>query len=90
MSPERGTFTLLPNDINMTTYTFSFSDAQISILRTSLDTRIQRIDSMIQIFSEDTEDAGATWMIAQYNIERAEAEGLLQDLSNATSFLPTA
>lgn len=75
----------------MTTFTFSFSDAQISALRTALDTRIQRIDSMIQIFSnEDDSKIDSTWMIAQYNKERVEAESLLIDLSNATSFLPTA
>ena len=91
MSPERGNLALLPNDINMTTFTFAFSDAQISALRTALDTRIQRIDSMIQIFSNDVDSKiDSTWMIAQYNKERAEAESLLIDLSNATSFLPTA
>jgi hypothetical protein len=74
----------------MTTFTFDFSDAQISILRTSLDTRIVRIDDMIRIFSESPEDSGSVWMIARYNEERAEAEALLQELTNATSFLPTA
>jgi hypothetical protein len=75
----------------MTTYQFSFTDSQISALRTALDTRIQRIDSMIQIFSNDDDSKiDSTWMIAQYNKERVEAETLLQDLSNATSFLPTA
>jgi len=74
----------------MTTYQFSFTDSQISALKTALDTRIQRIDSMIQIFSNDDDSKiDSTWMIAQYNKERVEAEGLLQDLSNATSFLPT-
>ena len=91
MSPERGNLALLPNDINMTTYNFSFTDSQISALRTALDTRIQRIDSMIQIFRNDEDSkVDSTWMIARYNEERAEAESLLQDLTNATSFLPTA
>ena len=74
----------------MTTYQFSFTDSQISILRTSLDTRINRIDDMIRIFSDSPEDSGSVWMVARYNEERAEAEGLLQELTNATSFLPTA
>ena len=75
----------------MTTYQFSFTDSQISALRTALDTRIQRIDTMIQIFGNDDDSkVDSTWMIAQYNKERAEAESLLNDLTNATSFLPTA
>ena len=91
MSPERGNLALLPNDTNMTTYNFSFSDSQISALRTALDTRIQRIDAMIQIFRNDQDSKiDSTWMIARYNEERAEVETLLTDLTNATSFLPTA
>jgi len=75
----------------MTTYQFSFTDSQISALRTSLDTRIQRIDSMIEIFRNDTDSKiDSTWMISQYGKERVEAETLLQELTNATSFLPTA
>jgi hypothetical protein len=75
----------------MTTYQFSFTDTQISALRTALDTRIQRIDTMIQIFrNDDDSKVDSTWMVARYNEERAEAESLLTDLTNATSFLPTA
>jgi len=90
MSPERGNLALLPNDINMTTYTFSFSDSQISILKTSLDMRIDRINDLIAIFSKNPNSTDDQWMIAQYNKERVEAETLMQDLTNATSFLPTA
>lgn len=74
----------------MTTYQFSFTDSQISALRMALDTRIQRIDTMIEIFSEDAEDAGSKFMVDEFSKERVEAESLLQDLTNATSFLPTA
>jgi hypothetical protein len=45
---------------------------------------------MIEIFSEDAEDAGSKFMVDGFNKERVEAESLLQDLTNATSFLPTA
>jgi hypothetical protein len=46
---------------------------------------------MIQIFRDDNDSSSDTeWMIGRYNQERAEVESLLQDLSNATSFLPTA
>lgn len=82
MSPERGNLALLPNDINMTISTFAFTDAQVSLLRTSLDTRIQRIDSMIQIFSNDDDSkVDSTWMIAQYNKERAQATDLIELLT---------
>lgn len=74
----------------MTTFTFAFSDTQIDILKTSLETRLQRIEKMIEIFSEDTDDAGSRFMVDEFNRERAEAEALLQDLTNATSFLPSA
>ena len=75
----------------MTQYQLSFTDTQISILKTSLDTRIQRIDSMIQIFSNDEDSKiDATWMIGRYNEERDSVVALMQDLTNATSFLPTA
>ena len=91
MSPERGNLALLPNDINMTTYTLAFTDSQISALRTALDTRIQRIDSMIQIFSNDDDSKiDSTWMVARYTEERDSVVALMQDLTNATSFLPTA
>jgi hypothetical protein len=44
---------------------------------------------MIQIFRNDTDSKiDSTWMISQYNKERVEAETLLQDLTNVTSFLP--
>jgi len=68
----------------MTTYTFSFTDSQISALRTALDTRIQRIDKMIQIFRDDVDSKiDSTWMISQYGKERVEAETLLAELSKA-------
>ena len=66
----------------MTISTFAFTDAQISALRTALDTRIQRIDSMIQIFSNDDDSKiDSTFMIAQYNKERADANDLLELLT---------
>jgi hypothetical protein len=46
---------------------------------------------MIEIFRNDTDSKiDSTWMISQYGKERVEAETLLQELTNATSFLPTA
>lgn len=81
MSPERGNLALLPNDINMTTFTFAFTDAQVSLLRTSLDTRINRIDDMIVIFSSTPEDKDTVWMKGRYELERAEANDLIELLT---------
>jgi len=68
----------------MSTTTFAFTNTQISALRIALDTRIQRIDKMIQIFRDDTDSKiDSTWMISQYGKERVEAETLLAELSKA-------
>jgi hypothetical protein len=68
----------------------AFTYEQIDTLRTSLDMRLDRINDLIKIFSKDPENKEDQWMIARYNKERVEAETLLQELTNATSFLPTA
>jgi len=90
MSPERGNLALLPNDTNMTTYTLAFSDTQISILKTSLDMRLDRINELIVIFSKNPNSTDDQWMVARYTEERDSVVALMQDLTNATSFLPGA
>jgi hypothetical protein len=74
----------------MTQYQLSFTDTQISILKTSLDMRIDRIDDMIKIFSKNPNSTDDQWMAARYTEERNSVVALMQDLTNATSFLPTA
>ena len=85
MSPERGTFTLLPNNKSMTYHNVELNDRQISILRTALDTRLQRIEEMIKLFQEPG-TKGGDWMEEQYCQESFDVEYLQQVLSN----LPTA
>ena len=74
----------------MTQYQLSFSDTQISILKTSLDMRLDRINELIVIFSKDATNTEDQWMVARYTEERDNVMTILQDLTNATSFLPTA
>jgi hypothetical protein len=74
----------------MTQYQLSFTDTQISILKTSLDMRIDRINDLIVIFSKNPNSTDDQWMVARYTEERDNVMTILQDLTNATSFLPTA
>ena len=83
MSPERGTFTLLPNNKSMNykgMYQLEFTDLQLSRLSDSLHTRIQRLDEMIRIFGEDSTDR-SKWMVEQYCKEHLEVEYLLDMVS---------
>ena len=68
----------------MTYHNVELTDRQISLLRTALDTRLQRIEEMIKLFQDGTENGA--WMEEQYCQESLDAEYLQQVLSN----LPTA
>jgi hypothetical protein len=67
----------------MTYHNVELNDRQISILRTALDTRLQRIEEMIKLFQDGTKNG--EWMEEQYCQESFDVEYLQQVLSN----LPT-
>jgi hypothetical protein len=69
----------------MTYHNVELNDRQISILRTALDTRLQRIEEMIKLFQEPG-TKGGDWMEEQYCQESFDVEYLQQMLAN----LPTA
>ena len=69
----------------MTYHNVELNDRQISILRTALDTRLQRIKEMIKLFQEPGTKNGDR-MEEQYCQESFDVEYLQQMLSN----LPTA
>jgi len=52
--------------------------------------RLDRINELIVIFSKDATNTEDQWMVARYTEERDSVVALMQDLTNATSFLPTA
>lgn len=68
----------------MTYHNVEFNDRQIELLRTALDTRLQRIEEMIRLFGEDTTHKNAKWMEEQYCKESLEVEYLQQVLTNLT------
>ena len=82
MSPERGNLALLPNNKSMNYYNLEFNDRQISLLKTALDTRLQRINEMIKLFGEDPTDR-AKWMEEQYCQEYLDVEYLQQIIKTA-------
>jgi hypothetical protein len=60
--------------------TLELNEDQISLIRISLDTRLQRIDSMIRLFQQDGTER-AQWMEKQYSKERFDAQSLLDMFS---------
>jgi hypothetical protein len=68
----------------MTYYNVELNDRQVLILRTALDTRLQRIEKMIKLFQELGTKNGE-WMAEQYCQESFDVGYLQQVLSN----LPT-
>jgi hypothetical protein len=73
----------------MTYYNVELNDLQLDLLRTALDTRLQRIEEMIKLFQEPGTKNG-DWMEERYCQESLDVEYLQQMLSNVRSFLPTA
>ena len=69
----------------MTYHKVELNDRQISILRTALDTRLQRIEEMIKLFQEPGTKNGE-WMEEQYCKESLDVEYLQQMFS--VNFLP--
>jgi hypothetical protein len=69
----------------MTYYNLEFNDHQIGLIRTALDTRLQRIEEMIKLFGDDNTDR-AKWMEEQYCKESLDVEYLKQMFS--VNFLP--
>ncbi len=68
----------------MTYYNVELTDRQLELLRTALDTRLQRIEEMIKLFQEPGTKNGK-WMEEQYCQESLDVEYLQQMLAN----LPT-
>jgi len=68
----------------MTYHNLELNDRQIELLRTALDTRLQRIEEMIRLFGEDSTHKNAKWMEEQYCKESLEVEYLHQVLTNLT------
>ena len=67
----------------MTYHNVELNDSQIGLIRTALDTRLQRIEEMIKLFQDGTKNG--EWMEEQYCKESFDVEYLQQMLSN----LPT-
>lgn len=68
----------------MTYHNVELTDRQISLLRTALDTRLQRIEQMIKLFQEPGTKNG-DWMEEQYCQESFDVEYLLQMFSQRAS-----
>lgn len=67
----------------MNYYNLEFSERQISLLKTALDTRLQRINEMIKLFGEDTVNKNAKWMEEQYCKEYLDIEYIQQVIATA-------
>ena len=68
----------MKNNKSVKNYNLEFNDHQISLLKTALDTRLQRINEMIKLFEgKDTSDRDK-WMEEQYCKERLDVEYLQQ------------
>lgn len=60
--------------------TLTLDIKKLSLIRTSVETRIQRLDEMIRIFSNDTKTPNAKWMEEKYREEKVQAEALALEL----------